>query len=295
MAMSRVGSIEFAGMCFVDCQVASTRPPITASSITISRGSLTFVTDSSPLFGTAPSNGGDFDLVICYRRATVKETENLSSLDSRFIHIDEVQIPDSVVSSWTLCIETIESTRCIVNMTPFVRSLVFRGVLNHDYRFPAAGDGVSGYLQSADRQTVFPLQLKYSYVDVVWFVTASAPRTASPTFVFRASTVLGVNEFRPSSVLPSNGGGLSGVRISISDERSPAFISSRLVHFDFSFVSFSVFFPREVSREIWWWGSFVLEISLTNRALEFGAIVSDSFTGSREPRSAPFSGSGRLH
>jgi hypothetical protein len=310
---SEVRLIEFAGICLVDCQTGYDLP-MNASSIRISRGSMTFVTESSPLFGRAPSNIGNFELVICYLRGTVKESEKLSSLEGPFLHIGEVQIPSSVMDSWTLCIETIESTRCIVNVSAFVGSLVFRGSLNHDYRFPVTVDGVSGYLQKADRRTVFPLRLEYSFVDVLLFITASATRSASATCVFHSSTMLGLtglSGFESSSGLPSHSSGLLGLGISIEDERSEEFVSSGLVQSDFIFLSVALVSPKAVgaANSVWWsdeiesLASFVSEICFTNRVfVSDGAdkfstmrsgvsavgILSDCLTGSRGRRSWSF-------
>jgi hypothetical protein len=143
---------------------------INASSIVFTVGSLLFVTDDAPLFGTSPSNVGWFDLVIGYRRVTSEGTECLSSLEGPFLHIGDLSIPDPDSHSLEFCVRDSGFERCFDDKLGRIKSLIVRGGRLGNYTLPGWVDGNGGAFVAPDGNRHFVADLNDSFVPVVEFV-----------------------------------------------------------------------------------------------------------------------------
>jgi hypothetical protein len=150
-------------------------PIITATSITISTASLVFVTDEMPVFGTNPSNLGEFDLVICYRRVPSEQSECLSLLDGPFLHLVNLTVPDSPLNSSTLCVRRGSFQRCFDGKHGLIRSVIARSACEGNYSFPGWFDGIPYLLTTLDNQTSFVVDLNDSFIDYASFKRLLAP------------------------------------------------------------------------------------------------------------------------
>jgi hypothetical protein len=142
---------------------------INSSSVLISGGSLTFITNDAPLFSNSPRNVGSFDLVIGYRRETSDGSEHLSSLEGPFLHVGSLSIPDPNSNSLKFCIRRVGFERCFDDRTGRIKSVIVRDPGAGPYSFRAWLDGIGGDFASSDGQTAFPVESNYSFLDNLTF------------------------------------------------------------------------------------------------------------------------------
>jgi hypothetical protein len=177
---SDVNSLTFSGNCLIECKGMRRFGSINASSIFLSNGSLTFVTNTSVLFGMSPLNSGWFDLVIFYREATSSGVEMLSLLGNHFVHIGNLLMSSSQLDSLTFCILKTGFRRCFDNSHGSIRSFIASVAGPGDYSFPAWADGVSGHFKDSHGNTVFAIVSTYSFIDAVRFEHSLPASTIAP-------------------------------------------------------------------------------------------------------------------
>jgi hypothetical protein len=120
------------------------------------------------------------DLNILYRHVTSEGSERLSLLDSRFVHVGQLDLADSQLRSLTFCIRGTTFERCFLDYPLPIRSFLLSVPVVGNYSFPASALGISDQFEDSNGRTVFSLDSKYSFIDVFRFDHFPAP-TISPS------------------------------------------------------------------------------------------------------------------
>jgi hypothetical protein len=166
---SDVYSLQFSGDCFIECIRTGTANAINASSILILFGSLTFVVDDAPLFGTSPMNLHPFDMVIFYRQVTSDGCEPLSLLNNTFVHVGNLNVSDTELNSLTFGIQGSGFWRWFRDYPRSMRSFIVSVSGEGPYSFPAVVNGSAGQFEDRYGRTRFDIASPYEFIEMVRF------------------------------------------------------------------------------------------------------------------------------
>jgi hypothetical protein len=217
---SPVGSIHFAGNCVVECQRSGNTSAIRASSILIAAASLVMVTDDAPLFGTHPISRGPISLIIGYHRTTGEKSEPLSSIDSAFLHVGNVNISDSDLELFRFCVEGNWIHLCFDESLAPIRSVILGTCGEGSYSFPASIGNVSRNLIASDGRAHFGIESTYSFIDVLSFPPSPSQRKSASyqfcdSIIVATSSVILVESVSPSARGVHRSGGANAARTTL--------------------------------------------------------------------------------
>jgi hypothetical protein len=140
---SEVKLLRFSGTVVLFCTVMNTTKfPMNASSIVLSDTSLTITTPQNRVFGVNPLRQGSLNLNIIYENVTSADSEPLWLLNSTFLQIGNVSLPNSDFRRF--CISGIGYENCIDIESTEVKSLLFSVPSEGNYSIRTWNEGLIG-------------------------------------------------------------------------------------------------------------------------------------------------------
>jgi hypothetical protein len=170
----QLNSLQLSGTSILNSNSNSVDHAVNATSIVIADASLVFETNGTCLFGSSPSKTGLIELAIFYHMVTVKGEEPLSELETVFLQIGNLSIPED--EKWTFCLSNGTYERCIGAPSDDVKSIVVSIPRLGNYSIQAFTDSRRGHLE-CDGNAVFHVNSNVSFFQIAVFVPV---RSISP-------------------------------------------------------------------------------------------------------------------
>jgi hypothetical protein len=171
---SEVQLLRFSGTVILFCTVTDTNKfPINASSIVLSDTLLTITTPQNRVFGGTPIRQSSLNLSIVYENVTSADSEPLWLLNSTFLQIGNVSLPNS--DFWNFCISGIDPKYCIHIESRKVKSLLFSVPSQGSYSIRASNEVLIGFIEADSGLSSFNVWSNFSFIPEGYFVVGSSP------------------------------------------------------------------------------------------------------------------------
>jgi hypothetical protein len=202
--VSTVGLLKISGTVILFCTGSF---PINASSIILSNTSLTITTPQNRVFAENPLREDLLNLSIAYETVTSKGLESVESLNSTFLQIGNVSLPDS--NFWTFCLSGIIQENCFNIRSTEVKSFLFSVPLEGNYSIRAFNDDLMGFIGTDAGLYPFDVSSDFLFVPNAYFIpdsskTPTPSRTPSASLPF-ANSLPCADSFQFSSSLSLDG------------------------------------------------------------------------------------------
>jgi hypothetical protein len=189
-----VRMLTFSGEVVLMCNANSSQFSINASSIVLRNTSLTIATHRNRVFGTSPSSSGSTRVCILYGNVGSERSEPFLDMDGVFLQIGNVSLPYS--GPWTFFISGKYAQDCTECETLRVSGIAMSGITvslpsEGNYSIRASTNNASGFLETADGQSLFSVETQYSFIPVALFIP-----TYTPTGTFTVSFQIGLRRRR---------------------------------------------------------------------------------------------------
>jgi hypothetical protein len=164
------------------CTVMSTTKfPINASSIVLSDASLTITTPQNRIFGVNPFRQGSLNLYFVYGKVTSADSEPLLLLNSTFLQIGNVSLPNC--DFWRFCLSGLDHESCIdidINIdmgieSKSVKSLLFSVPSEGNYSIRVLNEGLIGFIETEAGVSSFNVWSDFCFISEVHFIPDSSP------------------------------------------------------------------------------------------------------------------------
>jgi hypothetical protein len=171
---SEVTLLGFSGTVILFCTVTDTNKfPINASSIVLSDTLLTITTPQNRVFGGTAIRQSSLNLSIVYETVTSADSEPLWLLNSTFLQIGNVSLPNC--EFWRFCVSGNDQEICISGESTAVKSLLFSVPSQGSYSVRASNEVLIGFIEADSALSSFNVWSNFSFIPEGYFVVDSSP------------------------------------------------------------------------------------------------------------------------
>jgi hypothetical protein len=152
------------GSCSVEREGGEGSAAVSGSSIVLSGCALAVTGDRPPVFESSLGDSGRFELIIRYHFPSPKESENLSFLNESFLHVGHLEMPESQVPAWRLCVSGGRFEYCDAEGLRPIRSIIVGLDGDENVSFRLFNQNISHDMADADGRTQFCVNSPYPFI-----------------------------------------------------------------------------------------------------------------------------------